>query len=161
MSLIKDVSEAHHSLKALLIWLLVAPFWYVAFYLFKDNFLNSNSTLTVVVFVICFTLLGNVLTELIVATKNKVDVISGGVETLEPEERSELDFITPTIQAISFNIIWLSFLIFVLYTIKYFSGWTIDFYYILLIKFVPLLVLYLAWEAKYKRRKKRYNRQSI
>ena len=127
MSIIKDVNEAHDSLKALSLSLLLAPFWYFSLFLFTSNFYIESDLILKIVFCLIASLLSAYLTSL--AIGNQIN-----------EKKN--DVMKSMILAVFFLILWKSLLMFIVYSVFFFLKKEIYYYWYTIIFFLPIIVLF-------------------
>lgn len=123
MSIIKEINDLPDSLKAVGLSLLLMPFWYVSIYLFNNEFYLQADQFIILSFCFIFSVLPSL--TIVYSMIKPVDI-----------KMSSLMAGTVTIIAI-----WLSLLIFIVYSIGFLCDKHISFYYFLIIFFVPIIVI--------------------
>lgn len=127
MSLFKEITESHDTVKAIAIILFLIPFWYVAIFLFNNEFYKSSDNLIILAMCIVISMISAVLFSFFVhniyeaKNENKTIVEHMGV-------------------CVAVLIIWLSILIFSFYSLGFLLNIYIYFYWFLVIYFAPLIL---------------------
>lgn len=127
MSLFKEITESHDTVKAIAIILFLIPFWYVAIFLFNNEFYKSSDNLIILAMCIVISMISAVLFSFFVhniyeaKNENKTIVEHMGV-------------------CVAVLIIWLSILIFSFYSLGFLLNVYIYFYWFLVIYFAPLIL---------------------
>ena len=60
MSILKELNESHASLKAIALNLFIIPFWYVAIFLFNNEFYKSSDSIIITTMCIVISLVSSV-----------------------------------------------------------------------------------------------------
>jgi hypothetical protein len=126
----KDVIDLSELIKAKISLLLLLPFWYLAIYLFNNDFYNTSDLILKVVVCLCLSIFSEVLFTvsflLILELRNykKEDI-----KNIE-------DFSTVNL------ILWLSFLIFISYTLQHYTDYYTPFYLLILLSQIPSLFVF-------------------
>lgn len=130
MSLLKELNESHETLKAIAISSFLIPFWYVAIFLFNNEFYNSSDN--IIIFSMCF-----------VITFCSSVGFTFFIGELKFENQTYKTFFNQMIISVAMLIGWLSTLIFVIYSLGFLFNIYIYFYWFIVIYFLPLFILYL------------------
>ena len=128
MSLYKEITESHDTVKAIAVILFLIPFWYVAIFIFNNEFYKSSDNL--IIFAMCIV----------------ISLISAALFTFFLQNITESKNGTKTILeymgvSVAILIIWLSILIFSFYSLGFLFNINIYFYWFLVIYFAPLILL--------------------
>ena len=133
MSFIKELNESHDSLKAIALNLFIIPFWYVAIFLFNNEFYKSSDNIIIITMCIVISLISSILFTFLL-TKT------------DPENTSKNIFFEKMIGSIAILTIWLSALIFVIYSLGFLFSIYLYFYWFLVIYFSPLFLFYIGYQ---------------
>lgn len=131
MSLIKEVEELDSALKALLLSIVLMPFWYVSIYLFKNSFYQSADL--IIVIIMCFVL----------STSSSFLLSATGLWEQDEKLRAGHTVFTDMILSVTILATWLTFLIFILYSLKYYFNIVINFYYLVILYYTIILLVHL------------------
>lgn len=132
MSIIKEINESHDFIQAKATNLFILPFWYVAIYLFNNEFYVKADSLIIVSMCIAFTLISTFSTTfLFIRINSKKDEYS--------------DFFSNTVVSVAFIMAWLAFLIILFYTLGYLFNIYIYFFWFLVIYSSPIALLYILY----------------
>jgi hypothetical protein len=129
MSIFKEISESHSFVKVLAISLILAPFWYLALYLFNYDFFKTEDIILKTVF--C--------TSISVASSLALGNLSARYNRYA-KDKKEIAFEVFVLVAIYINCIYLSLMLFVGYSIQYFTEYSIIFYWFLFIYLLPIIL---------------------
>jgi hypothetical protein len=126
MSLFKEITESHDTVKAIAVILFLIPFWYVAIFLFNNEFYKSSDNLIILAMCIVISMISAVLLSFFV-------------------QNNEAKYQNNTILehmgvSVTILIIWLSILIFSFYSLGFLLNIHIYFYWFLVIYFAPLIL---------------------
>lgn len=126
MSFLKELNDSHITLKAFALNVFLIPFWYVSIYLFNNEFFMKNDI--VIILAMCIT----------------ISLISCGTLSFifrisENNKNNNLIF-EEMGMSIMILCIWLSILIFSIYSIGFLFNIYIYFYWFLVIYFIPIIV---------------------
>lgn len=131
MSLLKEINESHDSLKALSLNLFLIPFWFIAIFLFNNEFYSSNDTLIILVMALVISLFSSTFLSL-------------SIHLLHNKYNKDI----PLMEQMGISIIllcaWISLIIFFVYSLGFFFKIFIYFYYFLVIYFIPLILTFLV-----------------
>ena len=173
MSIINEINNLHITLKALLLNLFLMPFWYIAIYLFNDDFYHNADIIIIVVFSLVLSVISSMsvayLFELsgdLDIEKSKVTDDSKSLTKKEIKKRKTLDnkmLFDDTLRSVFVLSVLMSIMIFVFYSLKYYCDFLIDFYYFIVINFsiillVLIIILTQKWRRKRKQKKKRISK---
>lgn len=128
MSLIKELEESHDSIKALALNLLLIPFWYVAIFIFNNEFYVSSDIIIKLAMCIVISISSSVLFTIFLY---KIDA----------EKKVNKTFFQNMIISVSMLAMWLSALIFATYSLGFLFNIYIYFYSFLVIYFSPIIFL--------------------
>lgn len=149
-SIIDEINNLHSSLKAIVLNIFIIPFWYVAIYLFNNEFYKSADNLIMLAMCIILSLVSTFLVSIMFYKADK-----------EVKENSEEDWYVIQIFSNSISLLctWLSLLIFAFYSIGFLFNIYIYFYWVLVIYFFPLIffALFFAIETYYVNKSKSTN----
>ena len=134
MSLFKEIHESHEIIKAKAVNLLIIPFWYVALFLFNNEFYKAENYFIIVPMCIVLSLPATFLMAIVVAVG--LDYQTKNVD----EEISYLDCSTASVSILT---AWLALLIFIVYSCGFLFGQFIFFYWFLVIFYAPVVMLFL------------------
>lgn len=127
MSLFKEITESHDAVKAIAVILFLIPFWYVAIFIFNNEFYKSSDNLIILAMCIVISLISAILftfyMQNIYEAKNKNKTILEHMSV-----------------SVAILIIWLSILIFSFYSLGFLLNIYIYFYWFLVIYFAPLIL---------------------
>lgn len=140
MSLLKELNESHITLKSYSLNAFLLPFWYLAIYLFDKDFYAKGEIIDIVM---CINL--SLISSTIFSYLGS-DLNSG---------KSDNTFISNMTVSIILLCIWISILILIFYSLKYFFDIKINFYYFIILYFVPIFFLYLTLVLTKKPKKKK------
>ncbi len=132
MSILKELNESHASLKAIALNLFIIPFWYVAIFLFNNEFYKSSDSIIITTMCIVISLVSSVFFSIFLI---KIEV-----------NTSDNIFFEKMMVSTAMLIAWLSVLIFVFYSLGFLFGIYLYFYWFLVIYFFPLILFYLLIE---------------
>ena len=132
MSILKELNESHASLKAIALNLFIIPFWYVAIFLFNNEFYKSSDSIIITTMCIMISLVSSVFFSIFLI---KIEV-----------NTSDNIFFEKMMVSTAMLIAWLSVLIFVFYSLGFLFGIYLYFYWFLVIYFFPLILFYLLIE---------------
>ena len=132
MSILKELNESHASLKAIALNLFIIPFWYVAIFLFNNEFYKSSDSIIITTMCIVISLVSSVFFSIFLI---KIEV-----------NTSDNIFFEKMMVSTAMLIAWLSVLIFVFYSLGFLFGIYLYFYWVLVIYFFPLILFYLLIE---------------
>ena len=132
MSILKELNESHASLKAIALNLFIIPFWYVAIFLFNNEFYKSSDSIIITTMCIVISLVSSVFFFIFLI---KIEV-----------NTSDNIFFEKMMVSTAMLIAWLSVLIFVFYSLGFLFGIYLYFYWFLVIYFFPLILFYLLIE---------------
>lgn len=138
-SIIEEINNLHTSLKAIVLTIFIIPFWYVAIYLFNNEFYKSADNLIMLAMCIVLSLVSTVLTSAMFYKAEE-----------EINETSEEDWYVIYLYSNSIFLLcyWLSLLIFTVYSLGFLFNIYIYFYWFLVIYFIPLISLALYFAIK-------------
>ena len=128
MSILKEINDLNNSLKALAINVFLIPFWYVAIFLFNNEFYTSSDNLIILSMTIVISLSSSGFLTFLLHLLNFAEVNS---------ER----FLNETMVSVLLLTTWISLLIFIIYSLGFLFNIYIYFYYFLLIYFSPLAII--------------------
>lgn len=139
MSIIEDVNKLSVSLRIIAVNIFLIPFWYISIYLFNNDLYKSLDYILIFAICIVFSIssslpLGDMMNK---AEKESKDY----VESLE-------NYFAMTLSSIITLCIWLSILIFVTYSLKFLYNFTFDFYYFVVIYYIPIVTLWLFYNLE-------------
>ena len=132
MSILKELNESHASLKAIALNLFIIPFWYVAIFLFNNEFYKSSDSIIITTMCIVISLVSSVFFSIFLI---KIEV-----------NTSDNIFFEKMMVSTAMLIAGLSVLIFVFYSLGFLFGIYLYFYWFLVIYFFPLILFYLLIE---------------
>jgi hypothetical protein len=127
MSLFKEITESHDTVKAIAIILFLIPFWYVAIFLFNNEFYKSSDNLIILAMCIVISMISAVLFSIFVHN----------IYEAKNENKTILEHMGVCVAVL---IIWLSILIFSFYSLGFLLNIYIYFYWFLVIYFAPLIL---------------------
>lgn len=153
---LKDITEFGKHTKLVLNWSILSPFWYIALLLFHNTFFVNNTILTIVLFSVVFSVINNMI----------VDLSYTLVYNLKDPDRLKNRPIL--IQSLVYNSVWLSFLIFFFYIIRFFFDVTLHFFYFIVINYILLIFLFIycfirnkLFEKNYYKHFREHNNNSL
>ena len=154
-SIIDEINNLHSSLKAIVLNIFIIPFWYVAIYLFNNEFYKSANNLIMLAMCIVLSLVSTFLVSIMFHKAHE-----------EVNENSEEDWYVIDLFSNSISLLcsWLTILIFIIYSLGFLFNIYIYFYWFLVIYFSPLVVfaLFFAIETYYaNKRNNKSKRTSI
>ena len=128
MSIFSEIKDSHHLIVTIAISQFLAPFWYIAIFLFNRDFYDNSDSIIIIVFCSVLSMLPTTMVTILNADKTKPAPATIQIETGKN---------------VTVLILWLSLLIFICYNIQFFCNREIEFYYFLLIFFccVPLSMI--------------------
>ncbi|WP_268849387.1 hypothetical protein [Flavobacterium aestivum] len=130
MSYIKELTEAHDTIKGLALILFLVPFWYIAIFLFNNEFYQKSELILIISFCLVFSFLSSILFALLLMLTND--------DTSKPSI-----FLQDMVGAICILIIWISSLIFIIYSLGFLFKMYIYFYWFVVIYFFPIFIGYI------------------
>lgn len=130
MSILKEINESHISLKAISFNLFLIPFWYVAIFIFNNEFYKSADS--IIILAMC-----------IVITLSSSGYFSFVLSFFKVESDKRKAFFTQMILAVSILCAWLSLLIFIVYSLGFLFDIYIYFYSFLSLYFIPIFISHL------------------
>lgn len=151
MSYLKDLAEAHTTIKGLAATLVSAPFWYLSIYLFDKKFYGQPMDIKLV-FCFCITLVSVTVLAIVRNLRQSAKY------TYKTGENVKIDILTVDAElykATVVNIIDLSVLTIIVYSIKFFTGFQILFFNYIMISLLPILYnifMFLVYTAKSSKR---------
>ena len=146
-SIIDEINNLHSSLRAIVLNIFIIPFWYVAIYLFNNEFYKSADNLIMLAMCIVLSLVSTFLvSEMFYRADEEVN------------ETSEEGWYVIYLFSNSIFLLcsWLSLLIFTIYSLGFLFNIYIYFYWFLVIYFFPLITfaLFFAIETYYANKSK-------
>lgn len=120
---LKEISEAHDTIKGLATNIFLIPFWYVAIFLFNKEFYISADSIIIFAMCIVLSFISSFLLVFMMLQINK---------------RREYSLFDDLIPSVVVSITWLSILIFIIYTLGFIFNIYIYFYWFLVIYFSPI-----------------------
>lgn len=128
MALLKELDESHESIKAVALNLFLIPFWYVSIFIFNNEFYKSSDSIIIFTMCIVISLISSFLFHVFLS------------KLKEPDNR-EKPFFETMLSSVALLTIWLSALIFVVYSLGFLFKIFIYFYWFLVIYFTPIIGL--------------------
>jgi len=144
MSILKEINDLHDSLKAFTINIFLIPFWYVALFLFNNEFYSSSDNLIILAMTIVISLTSSGVTTFL-------------LHIIQKSEGETGVFIDQMMISVTALCIWLSLLIFIVYSLGFLFDIYIYFYYFLILYYTPMVLLYIR---KLFKKNKKKNKQS-
>lgn len=129
MSILKEISESHSFVKVLVISLVLAPFWYLALYLFNYDFFKTEDIILKTVFCTSISVASSLALGNLAARFHKY-----------AKGKEEFAFEVYVVVAIYLNCIYLSLMLFIGYSIQYFTEYSVIFYWFLFIYLLPIML---------------------
>ena len=129
----KDIIGLSELIKTKISLLLLLPFWYLAIYLFNNDFYDSSDLILKIVACLSLSVVAEIIfsTSFIVILKCR-DYKNEDIKEIE-------DFSTVNL------ILWLSILIFISYTLQSYTGRFVPFYLLILLFYIfPFLMMFFA-----------------
>ncbi len=138
MSYLKDIQESNEFLKAFIVSLLIAPFWYLSIFLLNHEFYKSTDTSILIV---------------LSCVLSFISVISLGLIILMDGDLKENK--DPLLSSISMSayilVIWKSLLLFITYSIGFlFNSYTYLYYYIIIYFSIHIVAIVIELSSKKK-----------
>ena len=134
MSIFKEIYESHDIIKAKAVNLLIIPFWYVALFLFNNEFYKAENYFIIIAMCIVLSIPASFLMAVVVS-------VAADRETNNAEK--ELTYLQCTFTAVSILTAWLALLIFIVYSFGFLLGQFIYFYWFMVFFYAPVLLLFL------------------
>lgn len=131
MSIIKDLSETHDSLKALSLSLIIAPLWYLVIFLICKDFYNESDLIIKVVLSGTLSMISCFLISFSIHLINEIK-----------DKNTQHDIIGSMGVSIVLLFLWKSFLIFLTYTTIFFFNKYLYFYWYCVIFFIPIIFIF-------------------
>lgn len=128
MSFISELNESHDSVKGLALNLLLIPFWYVAIFIFNNEFYKSADITLIFAMCIVISFTSSVLFTIF-------------LDNIYTEVKEEKTFFENMVISIAMLIIWISALIFIVYSLGFLFKIYIYFYWFIVIYFMPIIIL--------------------
>ena len=119
MSIIKELTDSHDTIKGFAIYVVLLPFWYIALLLFNNDFFVCQSVLTIAITCLAITI-------------SSVFPLSIAIGRTQGGE-----FLRFTVISIVILTLWLCILIFFFYSLDFLFGIQIYFYWFLVIYIIP------------------------
>ena len=129
MSLLKELNDSHITIRAISLSLFLLPFWYISIYLFGNEFyvLSGNIVVLSLCLVICIT--------------SSALFYVFCFKTTDFEKTTNNALISNMTIAVVFLSLWISTLIFIIYSIDFLFNRKIYFYWFIVIYYAPILIL--------------------
>ena len=128
MAILKELQESHESIKAIALVLLLIPFWYVSIFMFNNEFYKAADSIITVSMCIVISLISSFLFQMFLS------------KIKEPNNKQKT-FFDNMLVSVALLIIWLSALIFIIYSLGFLFKTYIYFYWFLVIYFAPIIIL--------------------
>ncbi|TDD99956.1 hypothetical protein [Flavobacterium sandaracinum] len=136
MSILKELNESHISIKGLSISLFLVPFWYISIYLFGNDFYKLAGNIVVLAFCIIVSVTSSVLSLMFCDKVNRLARV----------ETSLINNMSVSVILLTF---WISFLIFITYSIEFLFNKLTYLYVFIVIYYTPILgfnALAMVWD---------------
>jgi hypothetical protein len=133
MSIIDDINKAHFGIKAIALNLILLPFWYVAIYLFNNDFYIKGDYIIIIAMCIALSMISSFFTSIL------YDKITS---SLNKTKYNIINLMGITIMILT---IWLSILIVFFYSIGFLFNIYIYFYWFLVIYSAPIILFNLFY----------------
>ena len=146
MSIVTDIKDLHNSLKAYAMNLFLIPFWYIAIYLFNNDFYKSADN--IIIWIMC----------IVISSSSSLGFAAILSCFNDDKNRSPandyLDMLKDMTNSVWILCIWLCLLTFITYSIRFLYNKSIYFYYFIVIYYTPIvLVLILSIiQGKYNKK---------
>lgn len=147
MSILKEISESHDTIKAFALNLFLLPFWYVAIYLFNNEFYVKADTLILISMCIVISIVSSLITSLL------YDAINSALDSTP-----NAFFDSMAISTIILSM-WLSILIVFFYSLGFLYEIYIYFYWFLVIYTSPILLIFLIYLISPPTKEKQKNKK--
>ena len=142
MSILKEINDLHDSLKAFTINIFLIPFWYVALFLFNNEFYSSSDNLIILAMTIVISLTSSGVTTFLLHIIQKYEGETG-------------IFIDQMMISVTALCVWLSLLIFIVYSLGFLFDIYIYFYYFLILYYSPMTLLFIRTLFKNDKKKQK------
>jgi hypothetical protein len=142
MSYISEIKDLHVTIKAILLNCGLMPFWYVAIYLFNNDFFQKSELILILSLCVVIILSASFFFTAIFFVAHLQDkAINNNTETFS--------FFDYSLTSIILLGTWLATLIFIFYSVDFFTNYKIIFYYFVVLYFAPLALYALLLIANY------------
>lgn len=129
MSIIREVNESNEIIKAKAVNLLLIPFWYVSMFLFNKSFYSKENTIIVVTMCVVLSLISSFSLSI---------SIDGFINRNNKGDNIYLNTMSLSVAILC---VWLSLLIFIVYSFGFLFNQFIFFYWFIVIYFSPIFIL--------------------
>jgi hypothetical protein len=141
MSIIKEVNESNQIIKAKAVNILLLPFWYVSIFLFNNSFYSKADIIINLAMCIVLSLVSSFLLSV------------GLSQYIQPNKNENNLYLNAISISVAFLCVWLSLLIFIVYSFEFLFNQFIYFYWFIVIYFIPIFILVLFALIKEKNTK--------